>query len=65
MLDIIVILKQIVVEITPLNEKKKPRDGIQVPFWAIYSQDDIVDMNTLSALYDMRMMPKVVRTDQT
>ena len=65
MLDIIVILKQIVVEITPLNEKKKPWDGIQVPFWAIYSQDDIVDMSTLSALYDMRMMPKVVRTDQT
>jgi hypothetical protein len=65
MLDIIVILKQIVVEITPLNEKKKPRDGIKVPFWAIYSQDDIVDMNTLSALYDMRMMPKVIRTDQT
>lgn len=34
------------------------------PFWQTYSSEEIIDINTIQALYHMNEMPKIVATEE-
>ena len=41
----------------------QPREIPAVSFWSLYSQEEIIEITTISALYDMKGLPKIVPTD--
>ena len=38
---------------------------IIVSFWSLYSQDDVLEVHIISALYEMKGLPRIVITDDT
>lgn len=40
-------------------------DELTTSFWAVYSQEEVLDISTVSALYEMKTLPRIVIDNDT
>jgi hypothetical protein len=52
------ILKSLTIKLdAPAFKARSGDESIMIPFWSLYSQEEMLDITTMSALYEMNGLP--------